>query len=51
MVYKLLQSERKTNIFKRVFILTKDKVESMIYSITTEGMVPDQWLEMLHSAL
>ena len=31
--------------------LIKDKVEAMIYSTTTEGMVPDQWLEILHNVV
>ena len=30
--------------------LIKDKVEALIYT-TTEGMVPEQWLEMLHNVL
>ena len=31
--------------------IMKDKVESMIYSKTSEGMAPDQWLDTLHRAL
>ena len=29
----------------------KDKVEAMVNSKITEGMIPDQWLEMLHDVL